>query len=115
MGTPVALSINLNGEQVFKPKIENELSEDHFSLKHLTWLSEYFFISDHGDVPKTWRTINKCKQILLADVQSRFSRVISRCVMVTDTGGENGGSTVSILIRFCYAMVGLANLLTVRL
>ena len=96
LGPYSGISISLNGNLPFNPKIEHELSEDHFTLKNLTWLAEFFFISDHGDMPKTWRSIIKCKQILLAEIRMRFLRDITRCIMVTDTGGENGGSTVSI-------------------
>jgi hypothetical protein len=92
------IAVNLIGDIPFHPKLEHEIPEHHFVNKHLTWLAEYFFLSDHGDVPKTWRTIKKCKQIALSDLRSRFSRNLTRCITVTDTGGENNGSTVSGLI-----------------
>ena len=90
------ISVNLAGDLPFHPKLEHELPEDHFSKENLTWLAEYFFLSEHGDAPKTWRTIKKCKQIALSDIRSRFCRDIHRCITVTDTGGENNGSTVSL-------------------
>ena len=54
------IEADLTGDMPFYPKPVNELSDDHFSIKNLTWLAEYFFISDHSDAPKTWRTIKKC-------------------------------------------------------
>ena len=90
--------VNLTGDIPFHPKSVNELSEDHFVQKNRTWLAEFFFISDHGDAPKTWKTVKKCKQIAISDLRERFARDFRRCITVTDTGGENNGSTVSAAI-----------------
>ena len=87
--------VDLNGEVAFLPKVENLIPENHFVMKNLTCLLEYFFLSDHGDMPKTWRSIRKCKQVALSDIKSKFSRNVIRCITITDTGGENSGSSVS--------------------
>ena len=96
LGESAETIVQISGDLPFCPKLENELPQDHFVRKNMTWLAEYFFFSDHGDSPKTWKTITKCKQMGLADLQTRFSRQFTRCITVTDTGGENYGSSVSI-------------------
>jgi hypothetical protein len=100
LGDFCEISVNLDGDLPFLPKSEHEIPENHFVTQNLTWLAEFFFLSNHGDVPKTWRTITKCKQIGISDICTRFSRNINRCIAVTDTGGENAGSTVRYILIF---------------
>ena len=96
LGAASDLTVDLGGDLPFRPKLENELTANHFEEKYVTFLVEYFFFSDHSDAPKDWRTITECKKIALADIRVRFSRDIKRLITVTDTGGENNGSTVSV-------------------
>ena len=44
---------------------------------------------------QNWKTIQKCKEIALLDLRERFCREITRLISISDTGGENNGSTVS--------------------
>ena len=95
VGEFAEIVVELSGDLPFCPKLKHHIPPDHYDRKNLTCLSEYFYFSDHSDAPKNWKTITKCKQISLHDLQSRLSRDIKRCITVTDTGGENSGSTVS--------------------
>ena len=44
---------------------------------------------------QNWRTIQHCKAIALSDLRTRFDRSINRVISISDTGGENNGSSVS--------------------
>ena len=95
LGAGYELNIELDGDLPLIPEDMEEISENSFVQKYATFLVEFFFFSDHNDAPKNWKTVQKCKEIALGEIRKKFQRDIKRLICVTDTGGENSGSTVS--------------------
>ena len=84
------------------------IEEDHFAMKYKTCWQEFIFVGDHGDIPKVykdgkicylssyfqnWKSIRACYQFTLDEIRRTQGRQIKRVLAVTDTGGENWGTS----------------------
>ena len=90
-GAPAVLVVNLHGDCEFEQSLFSPVEETERT--HATYWEEHIFISEHGDAPKDCSTIRKCSQLAIQSVRSR-GRPVDKLFFVTDTGGENHGSTV---------------------
>ena len=56
---------------------------------------------------QNWKTVLKCKEIALQDIQYRFNRNLTRVICISDTGGENNGSTALSCYSFSESDLGM--------
>ena len=146
LGAFTETTVNLQGDLPFQKEDYSEVFTNSFKQNYCTFLAEFFFLSDHNDMPKVnliqilvihmvlnsavlcsqisrnlvhkiplkgdnnlkvflqnWKTISKCKELALAELERIYGRQIKRVISISDTGGENNGSVVSI--KFYYRFV----------
>jgi len=91
LGETAEILVHLSGRAQFNPATFDSVEDESFNRQSVSFWQELLFLSDHGEIPKDWRSIRAAVLRAVSVVRNQ-GRVIERIFMVTDTGGENWGT-----------------------
>ena len=91
LGAGKVALVNLSGGTLYNPENFEPITDDAFRRHQVNLWEEMIFISDHGEIPKDWRSIRAAVLKTVCTVREQGRRV-ENIYLVTDTGGENWGT-----------------------